>query len=99
MQHVLGLEPFWEIAFHTNDVAALTNAGATRLGLKSVVMWDPVSGVKFANNEPFRPFFKAVPDQPVRGGQPRRRRAALGAGGDGHRRARCAGCARGASSS
>src|SRR4030095_8505127 len=25
---------------------------------KSVVMWDPVSGVKFANNEPFRPFFK-----------------------------------------
>jgi 4-hydroxyphenylpyruvate dioxygenase len=27
-------------------------------GLKSVVMWDPASGVKFANNEPFRPFFK-----------------------------------------
>ena len=27
-------------------------------GLKSVVMWDPDSGVKFANNEPFRPFFK-----------------------------------------
>ena len=59
MQHVLGFEPFWEIAFHTNDVAALTNAGREHgSGLKSVVMWDPVSGVKFANNEPFRPFFK-----------------------------------------
>jgi hypothetical protein len=28
-------------------------------GLKSTVMWDPYSGVKFANNEPWRPFFKA----------------------------------------
>ena len=60
MQHVLGLEQLWEIAFHTNDVAA----GPTHArrehgsGLKSVVMWDPASGVKFANNEPFRPFFK-----------------------------------------
>src|SRR5262252_35250 len=52
-----GFEPFWEIAFHTNDVAT----GQQRThgsGLKSVVMWDPTSGVKFANNEPFRPFFK-----------------------------------------
>jgi 4-hydroxyphenylpyruvate dioxygenase len=60
MQHVLGLEQLWEIAFHTNDVAS----GPTPVrrehgsGLKSVVMWDPVSAVKFANNEPFRPFFK-----------------------------------------
>jgi len=28
-------------------------------GLKSTVMWDPHSGLKFANNEPQRPFFKA----------------------------------------
>src|SRR4029079_16401413 len=27
-------------------------------GLKSIVMWDPRSNVKFANNEPARPFFK-----------------------------------------
>jgi 4-hydroxyphenylpyruvate dioxygenase len=27
--------------------------------LKSIVMYDPDSGVKFANNEPARPFFKA----------------------------------------
>ena len=59
MQHVLGLEQLWEIAFHTNDVATGTAAGRDHgSGLKSVVMWDPVSGVKFANNEPFRPFFK-----------------------------------------
>src|SRR3954462_5689711 len=55
MQHVLGLEQLWEIAFHTNDVAqAATRARREHgSGLKSVVMWDPVSGVKFANNEPF----------------------------------------------
>jgi len=57
MQHVLGFEPFWEIAFHTNDVAAAQQR-THGSGLKSVVMWDPTSGVKFANNEPFRPFFK-----------------------------------------
>jgi len=57
MEHVLGFEPLWEIAFHTNDVAA-TEKRSHGSGLKSVVMWDPASGVKFANNEPFRPFFK-----------------------------------------
>jgi 4-hydroxyphenylpyruvate dioxygenase len=57
MEHVLGLEQLWEIAFHTNDVAAAQQR-AHGSGLKSVVMWDPASGVKFANNEPFRPFFK-----------------------------------------
>jgi 4-hydroxyphenylpyruvate dioxygenase len=60
MEHVLGFEPLWEVAFHTNDVAAAQSeiARAHGSGLKSVVMWDPASGVKFANNEPFRPFFK-----------------------------------------
>jgi len=57
MEHVLGFEPFWEIAFHTNDVAAVEKR-AHGSGLKSVVMWDPHSGIKFANNEPFRPYFK-----------------------------------------
>jgi 4-hydroxyphenylpyruvate dioxygenase len=54
MEHVLGFERFWEIAFHTSDLGPSTHGS----GLKSVVMWDPASGVKFANNEPFRPFFK-----------------------------------------
>jgi 4-hydroxyphenylpyruvate dioxygenase len=58
MEHVLGLEPFWEIAFHTNDVAQGHGPQEHGSGLKSVVMWDPTSGIKFANNEPFRPFFK-----------------------------------------
>jgi 4-hydroxyphenylpyruvate dioxygenase len=57
MEHLLGFEPLWQIAFHTNDVAA-TEKRTHGSGLKSVVMWDPASGVKFANNEPFRPFFK-----------------------------------------
>jgi 4-hydroxyphenylpyruvate dioxygenase len=56
MEHVLGWKPFWSIAFHTNDVATVRHEHGS--GLKSVVMWDPTSGVKFANNEPFRPFFK-----------------------------------------
>ena len=56
MEHVLGFERYWTVQFHTRDVAGEQTSGS---GLKSVVMWDPHSGVKFANNEPFRPFFKA----------------------------------------
>lgn len=55
MEHVLGFKQYWDIKFHTNDVAPGRSEGS---GLKSVVMWDPHSGVKFANNEPWRPFFK-----------------------------------------
>ena len=56
MEHVLGFERFWDVEFHTNDVAKERSHGS---GLRSVVMWDPKSRVKFANNEPWRPFFKA----------------------------------------
>ena len=52
---VLGMEPFWEITFHTEDVAKSFKAGS---GLKSIVMWDPASGVKFATNEPLKPKFR-----------------------------------------
>ncbi len=56
---VLGLEPFWEITFHTQDVTrAKAPAAAVGSGLKSVVMWDPESHVKFATNEPLRPHFR-----------------------------------------
>jgi 4-hydroxyphenylpyruvate dioxygenase len=54
-REVLGFEPFWEISFHTNDVAAGRASGS---GLRSIVMWDKESGVKFATNEPLRPFFR-----------------------------------------
>jgi 4-hydroxyphenylpyruvate dioxygenase len=59
---VLGFEPFWDISFHTKDVTgqrkqprANDDAGS---GLRSIVMHDPVSHVKFATNEPLRPNFR-----------------------------------------
>ena len=56
LEHVLGFEQMWEVAFHTSDVEPERKTGS---GLKSIVMWDPASGTKFANNEPARPFFKS----------------------------------------
>jgi 4-hydroxyphenylpyruvate dioxygenase len=56
LEHVLGFEQMWEVAFHTSDVDPARQTGS---GLKSIVMWDPVSQTKFANNEPARPFFKS----------------------------------------
>ncbi len=56
LEHVLGFEELWHVAFHTSDVDAQRKTGS---GLKSIVMWDPPSLVRFANNEPARPFFKA----------------------------------------
>jgi 4-hydroxyphenylpyruvate dioxygenase len=52
---VLGFEPFWEISFHTKDIAKERASGS---GLRSIVMWDPESGVKFATNEPLRPYYR-----------------------------------------
>ena len=56
LEHVLGFEQMWEVEFHTSDVDPKRKTGS---GLKSIVMWDPASNTKFANNEPARPFFKA----------------------------------------
>ena len=56
LEHVLGFEQMWEVAFHTSDVDPKRKTGS---GLKSIVMWDPESNTKFANNEPARPFFKS----------------------------------------
>jgi 4-hydroxyphenylpyruvate dioxygenase len=56
LEHVLGFEQMWEVAFHTSDVDPKRRTGS---GLKSIVMWEPQSGTKFANNEPARPFFKS----------------------------------------
>jgi 4-hydroxyphenylpyruvate dioxygenase len=60
MEHVLGFEEFWGVEFHTADGASEREARlrARGSGLRSVVMRDPLSGVKFANNEPWRPDFK-----------------------------------------
>ncbi|MFO0553705.1 MAG: VOC family protein [Polyangiaceae bacterium] len=56
LEHVMAFETHWNVQFHTDDVAQKKTHGS---GLRSTVMWDPVSHVKFANNEPWRPFFKA----------------------------------------
>jgi 4-hydroxyphenylpyruvate dioxygenase len=56
LEHVLGFERFWHVEFHTRDVAMRVEDPGS--GLRSEVMWDPGSGVKFANNEPYRPAFK-----------------------------------------
>jgi len=56
LEHVMGFERYWGIEFHTEDVAKGADHGS---GLRSTVMWDPHSGAKFANNEPYRPFFKS----------------------------------------
>ncbi len=55
LEHVLGFEPLWEVEFHTRDAAKYRVRDGS--GLRSKVMWDPHSGVKFANNEPYRPYF------------------------------------------
>ena len=55
LEHVMGFERFWTVQFHTSDIHKDAESGS---GLKSVVMIDPCSPVKFANNEPMRPFFK-----------------------------------------
>jgi 4-hydroxyphenylpyruvate dioxygenase len=81
MEHVLGLEEFWEVSFHTIDAggpkqpappgpsrgpgqphpaapALAASRGPQRgSGLRSVVMRDAASGLKLANNEPWRPAF------------------------------------------
>ncbi len=57
LEHVLGFETFWGVTFHTDDVAKLE--GKPGSGLRSTVMWEPYSGIKFACNEPQRPNFKS----------------------------------------
>jgi 4-hydroxyphenylpyruvate dioxygenase len=54
MEQVMGFERFWKIDFHTQSASKGHPNGS---GLKSVVMHDPDSGLKFANNEPAQPFF------------------------------------------
>ena len=56
MKHVMGFEEFWNIKFHTEEEIAKGDQHGT--GLKSTVMWDPHSTVKFANNEPAAPRFR-----------------------------------------
>jgi 4-hydroxyphenylpyruvate dioxygenase len=55
LEHVMGMEEYWKIKFHTEDVKQGADSGT---GLRSVVMWDPRSEIKMPINEPLLPFFK-----------------------------------------
>jgi 4-hydroxyphenylpyruvate dioxygenase len=55
LRDVLGFEEFWRVHFHTSDLRA-GNGGS---GLASIVMTDPESGIKLANNEPAAPNYEA----------------------------------------
>ncbi len=62
MEQVLGLEEFWEVKFHTREAAGEAGKAFQAehgSGLRSVVMRDERAGVKFANNEPWRPAFRS----------------------------------------
>lgn len=56
LKSVLGMEPFWDVSFHTEDVSPGRTSGS---GLRSVVLWEPESGIKIACNEPLAPFFES----------------------------------------
>ncbi len=53
---VLGFTHYWDVEFHTADVDG--GKRMTGSGLRSIVMADPESGLKFATNEPMRPFWR-----------------------------------------
>lgn len=54
LRDVLGFEEYWRVHFHTNDL----RGGENGSGLASIVMWDPESGIKLANNEPVTPNYE-----------------------------------------
>jgi len=56
LKEIMGFEEYWDVNFHTQDVSVGNFEGS---GLHSVVMKDPESGFKLANNEPIAPFFES----------------------------------------
>lgn len=55
LRDVMGFEEYWRVEFHTSD----TKGEDTGSGLASIVMYDPESKIKMANNEPAVPNFAA----------------------------------------
>lgn len=55
LRDVMGFEEYWRVHFHTADI----RGGEGGSGLASIVMWDPESGIKLANNEPAAPNYQA----------------------------------------
>lgn len=55
LRDVMGFSEYWRVHFHTADINPATGGS----GLASTVMWDPESGIKFANNEPVTPNYES----------------------------------------
>jgi 4-hydroxyphenylpyruvate dioxygenase len=55
LRDVMGFSEYWRVHFHTADINPDTGGS----GLASIVMWDPESGIKLANNEPVTPHYEA----------------------------------------
>jgi 4-hydroxyphenylpyruvate dioxygenase len=55
LRDVMGFEEYWRVQFHTSDMKGQGEGS----GLSSIVMWDPESGIKLANNEPLSPNFES----------------------------------------
>jgi 4-hydroxyphenylpyruvate dioxygenase len=55
LRDVMGFSEYWRVHFHTADI----NPDDGGSGLASIVMWDPESGIKLANNEPAAPHYEA----------------------------------------
>jgi 4-hydroxyphenylpyruvate dioxygenase len=55
LRDVMGFSEYWRVHFHTADI----NPDDGGSGLASIVMWDPESGIKLANNEPATPHYEA----------------------------------------
>ncbi len=54
LRDVMGFSEYWRVHFHTADINPDTGGS----GLASIVMWDPSSGIKLANNEPVTPNYE-----------------------------------------
>lgn len=54
LRDVMGFSEYWRVHFHTADI----NSDSGGSGLASIVMWDPSSGIKLANNEPVTPNYE-----------------------------------------
>jgi len=55
LRDVMGFDEYWRVHFHTVDI----NPDSGGSGLASIVMWDPESGIKLANNEPVTPHYES----------------------------------------
>jgi len=55
LRDVMGFSEYWRVHFHTADISP----GSGGSGLASIVMWDPASGIKLANNEPVTPHYES----------------------------------------